>query len=91
MKEILDLQLWPSNSDELNNSYEDYDIKDLENKATFLHNAINTANSVRRFFYLETLITGNKKEGYRLDVKIIKGINEEYKHKENTHKQKTDI
>lgn len=91
MKEILDLQLWTSDSDELINSYKDYEIKALEDKATLLHNAINIANSVNRFFYLETLIAGNKKDGYRLEVKIIKGINDEYKYKENTHKQETDL
>lgn len=91
MKNILDLQEWPSDTDECSYTHEDHTIKPLEKIAENLHNAINLANSVTKFFHLETLITGGEKNGYRLDIKITKGINEECKRKENTHKQETDI
>ena len=91
MKNILDLQEWPSDTDECTYTHESYILKPLEKIAENLHNAINLANSITKFFHLETLITGSEKNGFKLDVTITKGINEEYKHKENTHKQETDI
>jgi hypothetical protein len=89
-KEVLKLQTWPGKRRKIFFKYKDYLISSLEEKASWFHNLINSANEVKYSYHLETVIKGSKKEGYELKVTIRKS-HEKYKHKENTHKQETDI
>ena len=86
MEEIAKIQNWPIDENVLRFSYKDYVIKPLEEKAEWFHNIV--LNIVDLF--LATTIRGNEKEGYTLDVLIIR-VNEEHKHQENTHLQETDL
>ena len=86
MEEITKIQNWPIDENVLRFSYSDYGIKPLEEKAEWFHNVALNIKDVQ----LATVIRGNEKEEYTLNV-LITRVNEKHKHQENTHLQETDL
>lgn len=77
-------------NDQLAFTYEDVDIKTLNRKVEKLHNIIEaTVTKKGSLFHIHTRITGSEKKGYQLHIAMTRY--EKYKHKENTHKQETDL
>ena len=79
--------VWIGN--DLRYTVEDVIKKPLEEKAEKIHSSILFSKELKDKYFIATKIVGNEKDGYTLHVLITK--NEEYKHKENSHEQETDI
>lgn len=94
MNEVLTLKGWDDNN-ELNTTFEDSDIKYLNQKASKLHTDVEKMNNfiVIGEYTIDTFITGSEsKNHYMLKVKIKYYEPEsEHEHKENTHGQKINI
>lgn len=86
MLDIFALETWEG--DRLDYVKRDVIIKPLERFAEKVHYTLGS-DVLKDKYYVATKITGNEKDGYELHTTIRQ--DEEYKYKENTHEQETDL
>ena len=93
MNEILKLDGWKG--DQLRYTYIDSCLKCLEDKASKLHNEIDSINKVlaEGIYWIQTSISGSEKEHkFKLKIKVKSyGNRAKHEHKKNTHRQKINI
>jgi hypothetical protein len=90
--DIFKLDGW--NVNKFSCKYVDSDLRVLEEKASAFHNSIDSINSYmsETKYIVETFIKGSeKKNKYKLSVKIKLHGQAGYKHKKNTHGQEINI
>lgn len=86
MLDLFVLDTWKG--DRLEYIKRDVIIKPLERVAEKIHYTLGS-DALKDRYYVATKIIGNEKDGYELHILIRR--DEEYKYKENTHEQETDL